>query len=168
MVTRNSAQISFLDMYAKMRGRMQTVGFREGEETTRKRLAQGFAAIAKEHKMVVASCSEQGDLAACGVKPAACIDASLIEQLTGYPLQVEKDANQRVACGCCGSIDIGVYDSCSLGCLYCYATTSEKKTLQFVKRHDPHAPMLQGYPQGDEVVTVKKALSHKILQMTLF
>ena len=160
--------ISFLDMYAKIRGRMKIMGFREAEETMRKRFSQGVVAIAKEHKLVVASCSEQGDLAACGIKPASCIDAALIAQLAGYPLAAKKDANQRNACGCCGSIDIGVYDSCSLGCVYCYATTSEKKALQFAKQHDPHSPILSGYLQGDEEVTVKKALSSKAAQLTLF
>ena len=160
--------ISFLDVYVKMKKRMKLLGFRGAEATERKRLAQGFAAIARENKLILASCSEQGDLAACGIKSAACIDVALIEQLAGYPMQVKKDVNQRAACGCCESIDIGVYDTCSLGCLYCYATTNETKAMQNAKQHNFQTPMLHGCPQGDEVVKVKKALTHKVPQLTLF
>lgn len=63
---------------------------------------------------------------------ARCIDDRLISKLTGFYLQVGKDKNQRLACGCVASADIGEYNTCQNGCLYCYANVSQKKERQIV------------------------------------
>ena len=52
---------------------------------------------------------------------AACIDKNLIEQLLGRPIEESKDKGQRQACRCIKSVDIGNYNTCRNGCIYCYA-----------------------------------------------
>jgi hypothetical protein len=72
-------------------------------------------------------CCEPELLVLPGVGRARCIDGALFEKLYGLPLgNLEKDAGQRMACGCVKSTDIGSYAMrCPHRCLYCYARPEE-------------------------------------------
>jgi hypothetical protein len=70
--------------------------------------------------MEIQSCAEKEDFLSLGIKPGACIDASLINRLWGLELG-GKDKSQRPNCLCCKSVDIGVYGTCGARCVYCYA-----------------------------------------------
>ncbi|MBC8577772.1 DUF1848 domain-containing protein [Yanshouia hominis] len=155
--------ISFIDSY-----KSTSHSFRAMTDTEISGIASGFSKIAREHGIKLFTCAEVIDLSAYGILHSSCIDKGLVEQVAGYRIKAKKDANQRAACCCIESVDIGAYDTCPNGCTYCYATTSQKTVLQHFKAHDPKAPMLTGYPTGNEIVTDRTTPSQKENQMSLF
>ena len=48
----------------------------------------------------------------------------------------------RTDCGCSEEYDIGVYETCVLGCRYSYGSCSEVKARGNFQKHDPDAPCL--------------------------
>ena len=113
--------------------------------------------MASAHGMEVESCAETIDLADCGVRHGSCIDAVLIERLAGAGIKVKKDPSQRAACGCVASVDIGSYDTCRNGCVYCYATRSDRAVASACARYDVDSPLLCDALREDDVVRDRKS-----------
>ena len=136
--------ISFLDDYRNTQARMRGLGLLPLTEAQMRALAEQLSEIARHNHMEMESCAEAIDLSDCGIAHGHCIDRTLLEKLTGCPLDLPKDKNQRPACGCAESIDIGLYDTCQNGCLYCYATHSPAAAARHAAAHDPDSPLLFG------------------------
>lgn len=134
--------ISFLDPYyncAKMNKELG-VYFLGGEGliTFSKQLAE----IGKENGIVLASCAETIDLQECGIEHNSCIDKALIERIVGKPFSISSDKGQREACGCVKSLDIGTYNTCKNGCVYCYATKGIGKIDEAFGKKTNTSPIL--------------------------
>ena len=112
-------------------------------------IAKQFAKIAELHHLPLYSCAETIDLDGYGIRHGACIDAAKIEQITGHAIKARKDRGQRTACRCVQSTDIGIYDTCIHGCIYCYATRRKQIAMEHYRHHDVNAPMLTGYPNEE-------------------
>jgi hypothetical protein len=126
-------------------------------------IAQEFSEIARNNNFSIVTCAEEIDLSKYGITHARCIDDRLISKITGIDLQIEKDKNQRLECGCVKSIDIGDYNSCSNGCIYCYANNSniiEKN----IKKHIQSSPLLIGDICPDDVVK-ERSVNKTILKL---
>jgi len=119
--------ISFLDDYRKIRNRMRLLDYLLPDDRSMSLLACSLAADARNDSIELFMCSHAGDLSHCGIPRASCIDRNLIVRLSGrLPAVKEKDQGQRRHCGCAESRDIGDYDTCRHGCLYCYAMRSQE------------------------------------------
>ncbi len=82
--------------------------------------------IAESDGLPLEICSPAKSFENFGIRNASCVDIELINKNFGLNLKFKKDRNQRPSCGCSQSKDIGFYDSCRAGCVYCYATNPEK------------------------------------------
>ncbi len=133
---------SFLDMYRGMSRAARELGFRAPDEAEKLTLARELAQIARAYGISLEACAEDMDLTSFGIKQTSCIDAKLVEKISGRPVTLSKDKNQRPCCRCAPSIDIGAYDTCTGGCKYCYATHSAAKAARKAAEHDDAAPYL--------------------------
>jgi hypothetical protein len=116
------------------------------------RIMAGLNAIASGRGLKLEACCDALDFSAVGVSRASCIDAGLVSRILGGGITVPKDKNQRDICLCAVSIDIGSYDTCPHGCLYCYANNRPSLALRNYADHDPDSPLLSGPLRGDETI----------------
>ena len=138
--------MSAVNLYRKAKKRFMERGVElrpsDGEEFGN--LMRFMAGEARDRGMEIFSCAQTPDLDLFGVKHGKCVDDEYIERVFGVEVSHRKDPSQRKACRCVVSKDIGMYDTCLFGCLYCYATSRFEKAKENYRRHDPAAPSLIG------------------------
>lgn len=148
----NKCIISFLDLYSKTQRNFNNIELQPITYEKMELIACQFAKIASKYNLRLETCSEEIDLNKYGIKNGKCIDDKLISDITGKKLIVKKDLNQRLECGCVKSIDIGEYNTCKHGCIYCYANYSNNKLAKNVENHESTSPILIGNLIGDEKI----------------
>lgn len=109
--------------------RRARVKYREWTERDMLEFADGLHSL--NLSMQLATCAEPIDLSIYGIAHNQCVDPELISRrapndpsLQMWLFGATKDRGQRKACGCILSKDIGRYNTCTHGCLYCYATNT--------------------------------------------
>ncbi len=152
---------SYVDLYQKTRRNAKGIVDREADLETMEQTAQGFSKIAHAYKIRLQTCCEEIGLGKYGIGHGACIDPQMVEELTGCPVEAKKDPNQRLTCGCMESVDIGAYDSCPHGCVYCYAARDKNTVGSNIRRHDVHSPLLIGKPSAGDKITNRAVKSCK-------
>jgi len=140
----NTCVISFVDVYKKNEKQLMQNGARQLTDDEILMLAPQLKQIANRYDLTLQTCSEIIDLHLFGIEHGSCIDAHLIEKLMGMKLNVRKDKQQREACKCVESIDIGEYNSCGHHCLYCYANATSSLVAATMQRHNPSSSLLIG------------------------
>lgn len=157
--------ISFVDVYTKNKKAMETLDLYELEESKFLEFAKKLSDIAKENGMEIGSCAETMDLENCGIKQNSCIDAKRIEKIIGCKIDATKDLNQRKACGCVESVEVGTYNTCRNGCKYCYAGTIQDICCS---NYDPLSPLLCGEVMERDKITPRKVKSIRKEQISLW
>lgn len=136
--------VSLLEPYRKIRKRLAQarVDLLAPRETELSGMLSDLAALAKSRGMEPQSCADEAELAGFGFSAGACVDGELLQRLFGAAPGKGKDKHQRPACRCAPSRDIGMYDACPAGCVYCYATGNFDKARRNFAAHDPLADAL--------------------------
>lgn len=160
--------ISFVDLYRNTKTHTKDLGILPLSKNEIYELAKNLVEIANENNIVVESCAEKINLEQFGIKHGHCIDCALFEQILNCKMNLDKDKNQRQECGCMASVDIGMYNTCSNGCRYCYANYSEKMVRRNCAAHNPKSPLLFGDIAPEDKIIERKMSSCKQCQTSLF
>ena len=136
--------ISFVDLYKNTAKNMSRVSLSNISNEMLYEISNKLKYIATEANIELTTCAEEIDLQRYGISHGKCIDDKLIEEIFNVQLNVGKDKNQRDECGCIASIDIGAYNTCPHGCLYCYANYNLNHVRNNYSLHNPNSPLLFG------------------------
>jgi hypothetical protein len=160
--------ISFVDMYKKLKRNMASVPMIEIQIEQMVETAAILNKISSKYDIELTSCAETVDLGQYGINHGKCIDDKLIEEISGFALDVVKDPTQRSECGCAASVDIGTYNTCPHECLYCYANYNHNRVLRNYAAHDPQAPLLFGQIGSEDKIYERKMVSCRQVQEELY
>lgn len=111
--------ISYYDAYRHSQKRLQAKGIYHRQEA--EFLPATLRAIAEKNGFTLQSCCNRMN----GIEKSGCLSSDWLQELFPLPLP-PKAKGQRKECLCIESVDIGSYNTCKHGCLYCYATKNVK------------------------------------------
>jgi hypothetical protein len=115
--------------------RLHGFAWRDPAEEEKRELLACLAAIASDRRIRLGLC-DQPHLRTAGVKEARCIDAERLSRVAGRSIEAARKPH-RPTCGCWASRDIGAYDSCPHGCVYCYAVANRASAKRRFACHEP-------------------------------
>jgi hypothetical protein len=118
--------------------------WRDPPPDEKRALLARLAAIAAELGIAASLCT-QPDLIVPGIGEARCIDAGRLSDIAQASVAARESGN-RPGCRCALSRDVGAYDTCPHGCVYCYAVADRDRALARYKAHDPEAESLGPQP----------------------
>ncbi len=145
--TTDEGVVSFMQIYKKTRRNMDAASrlfhfsWNDPEIEEKKALLTDLSAIARSRGMALTVCTQPELLIEGVAGEARCIDAIRLSEVAGRLIGA-KMHGVRPGCACYQSRDIGEYDTCPHGCVYCYAVTNRAVARQRHDRHDPDSEFL--------------------------
>lgn len=138
--------VSFAHFYQKTKRNLdasaRTNGFRfrdPPDEEKRAVLSRLFE-IAESEDIRLTVCAQPA-LIPPGAEASRCVDLDRLSDLRGRIVR-DRASGNRPGCDCAQSIDIGDYDTCPHGCVYCYAVRHRALARRHHREHDPDGEFL--------------------------
>ncbi len=158
--------VSFIDLYEKTKRNFQ--GVRRVTKEEQEKLIDAFSKIAKKWGLQIHLCCESTELIRENVDADGCMSRAVLEKALGARLNVPKKKAARNECSCLLGTDIGAYNTCLCGCLYCYANYDRETVLKNRKLHNPFSPLLVGEVSENDVIKQAEQKSWKNGQLDFF
>lgn len=158
--------VSFIDLYEKTKRNFR--GIRSVTSEEQEILIDAFSNIAKENGLQIHLCCENASLVRENVDADGCMSKAVLEKALGCKLNVPKKKTARSECSCLLGADIGAYNTCGHGCLYCYANYDMETVAKNRKLHNASSPLLIGELSEQDVVKSAEQKSWKNGQLDIF
>lgn len=138
---------SFVQIYSKIKNNIKNIN-----DDDKLLLIKNIKEISEKNNIKLKSCSQDFDnITNIRIEKSACIDKERIQKILGYSIKEKKDKSQRKLCNCIESIDIGMYNTCTNGCIYCYANSKN---------------ILKDYDANNEILSDKNLIDNENAVMT--
>jgi len=154
--------------YRGVKGNIKKLALKDFDSASQIKMSSQLAEIAITNGLNIDTCAVELDLKQFGIEPACCIDDRLFKKLLDSGLDIGKDKNQRKECGCVTSIDIGMYNTCKNGCLYCYANYNKHNVDINYEKHNLHSPFISGDTYENDKICMREIKSCRNEQIELF
>ncbi|HMK33747.1 MAG TPA: DUF1848 domain-containing protein [Desulfomonilaceae bacterium] len=148
----NECIFSFCDYYKKTSRNMERTvpDHHKPDDVEYREIAGDLARVAQSFGISLASCAHDF-LLSDAVSKARCMDPNFLSRAVDSAekrraLARLKTAATRKECACVASRDIGAYDTCAHGCIYCYANTNPALATRNLKAMDSDSHYLD--PKG--------------------
>jgi hypothetical protein len=158
--------VSFIDLYEKTKRNFPQA--RSVTAAQQEQLIETFSKIAAAKGMQIHLCCEDRALTRANVDADGCLSQTVLERAIGSALHVPKKKMARDACSCLLGADIGMYNTCGHGCLYCYANYDNESVRVNRKLHDPASPLLIGHLHETDIVKEAEQKLWQDGQLSLF
>ena len=147
--------ISFIDDYKNVRNNLSELNYRELTQDDYKFIGENFSHIAHSNDMTVQTCFEESTLVEYGFIKGECMSKEMAYNLTGKNFK-KWGARKGGKCACVEMADIGVYNTCSHFCKYCYANYDEKQVKLNKLKHNPNSSLLIGELSEEDTIKVRR------------
>lgn len=162
----NACVVSFIDLYEKTQRNFP--GVQEVSLEHQIKLIQAFVEIGNKYSIHIKTCLEKSELGLYGADTRGCLTQEVIEKSIDHKLNIPTLPNARKGCDCLLGNDIGAYNSCGHGCVYCYANYDNESVKRNMKLHKKDSPLLIGTIDKDDVIKDMKQVSYLDYQLSLF
>lgn len=144
---------SLINIYEKVKRNLPDAIRPEGELLDE--LMYGMKDIADSYDMIVQNCGRGFEKYGFQWKP--CTTMQDLEDTLGFEFKNSKYKNECLMCGKGSNTrDVGVYDTCMMGCSYCYATNNRSISFYNNRRYDKNSLLLLDSIFEDDIVSEAK------------